>query len=651
MEKHEGNTASRPKIDRKRIQMSLERSIEAHRLRMLKARTSKRDMPGSLCECINCDATSMKPSMTCRKAGRQKQQKEINRERVGGFIHDVSKASSPANAQPSRRQPRYNASTRTRNVATPKANAHVPGSKKSPRKQAPEEVPNVVETPHEKGGDAYDGSIAPSTAGELVVNEANVEQKETEIVSSARQSAVLPTNACESSTTLRESARQECQGDSSRTNENSDSLLNRIARRIGSIRIVDSMGEEHRLDTDELENKILDVVDKIVNDKIVGKNAEETVVQKDDVEAQKTDEPVNVSYTPVDHCSPKNDMMNMSNVESEDTALSPKRGEFIVDEPTDSVPMNKYKNVVDVLLDYISCGVAQKPKTTPDVLKQESYVLAGPESACTNKVVSKTTDYVYSTVEKPGLFSSVFTRGETTKRSNMCCNGGGGRYASMEPPSLGVNDAVSTGGVLGFVKSNHMAFRKDAVNIAPSRQVSQASSIRNDAPLMNGAPNRNHCVPYANHANMMINGHNPYHFQYNQPQFPCNQNSVFLPQWPAAQSFQNPCHLIRPAPKMTDRQFTAPQRGQALVRRNVTAVPGFNAVKNSQRTPGSMPNAAGVPFASYAGTHRSAMANRSYMPFGNVPSPMMAVPRQATGVLYRRNTGRAHEQQVQAAMI
>ncbi|GBE62720.1 hypothetical protein, conserved [Babesia ovata] len=651
MEKPDANTAARSKADRQRIQMSLERSIEAHRLRMLKARSSKLDARGSLCECINCDATSMKPSMTCRKAGKQKQQRDVNKERVGGFIHDVSPVSSLVNAPPSRRQYSYNVSLRNGNVATPKVNSYASGSKRSSRTEVPRKVPNVVEMSHAKAMDAREDSVVPSTAREVAVNEANVYKNDAEIVTSAREGDMLPVNDDESSTTLRESARQECGGASSRTDENSDSLLNRIARRLGSIRIVDSMGEEHRIDTNELENRILDVVDKIVNDKLASKNTEEKLVNNENTDTQMADGDINATVVPIDRCSPKNDVPDMTKVESEETVPSPKREEFGVEEETDNVSMNKYKNVVDVLLDYISCGVAQKPKATPDVLKQESYILADADSLRMNQVVSKTPDYVDPTVEKTSLLTSVFFRGEAGKRSNACCNGGEERHVPSGPHSVFMNDTVSNSGDFGFIKPSHAAFRKEAMSVAPSRQMSQASAIRHDGPFMNVAPNWNHGVQYVNHANMMMNGHSPYHFQHIPPQFACNQNAVYPPQWPVVQNYQNQCHLIAPAPKMTDRQFTAPSRRQSLVRRNITAVPGVNAINKPQRAFGSMQNVAGVPFAAYNRPRRAATANRSPMPFGGMASPMVAVQRQATGVLYRRNTGRAHEQQVQAAMI
>ncbi|GFE52698.1 interleukin enhancer-binding factor 3 homolog isoform X1, putative [Babesia ovis] len=596
MEKEGTEIAAKRRVDAAKLRNNLERSIEAHKRRLERARLSKVDKSGRLCECKKCDVTSMKPSMRCTKNGAKN---------LGG---DSLKpiASKSVRTQPM--SPRTNVKPVARECnLTGRVNNGVRGAKTNVDRingmKSQSGTPKTGRTC--EGGNAVDGDLIESDSE--CVTTRNVEKQDqmvqTETLSSGRLSG-----------------RSQPEDASPSTNSIPDIDVSRVARRLESIRIVDSMGEEHRIDTASLETRILTVVDKIVRDKL---ETERNIEEAEKVALESKEE---VLSPPI-----------MGDAEKVECSTATCRKDEDVVKVRD---VDEQKGVFGALFNYITCVPSKTPEYNADMKEQISSVknvpAVGESTTTPQSVVALSQIKIEDGAQETNRF---FLCGDGRK-AGECWNASktdAGSVVSDGPIDAPISHGNQTVLIDNAVLHNNM------VHLPPMGM--GAVPMKHVHRFVNMAETDSRMV-HVNQPMPRVNG-GCHHLPFATVPHVYNPNSNFY----FGNGIQEPVNVGGLSGCRT-RQSTSVPRKQPFSRRNNTSATtkppvitpriGYNPKINAalQYLPSSM-----LPQGQNA-SHVTGIG-----PVCMTNPPFRLLPRQPTGIFYSRNTGRAYGKQVQAAML
>ncbi|GIX61966.1 ATP-dependent helicase/deoxyribonuclease subunit B [Babesia caballi] len=377
MEERGSEAAAKPGTVSRRLQSNLDRSIEAHRLRLQKARSTKTDKHGRLCECKNCDVTSMKPSMRCLASGAAKPQLGTNNEKLprrsAGSLEKVTVKGGTSQCGRQRctaEKPAPMVPTTRRAADTIRGKVDVKRDNVTEELRRPSCLPlerNEVYAVEEQHVVSSRSTGKYSTVRPVEVSR-DVEQG----LSSGR--AQYATGGCEDVSALSRcsSARTKYDGRASDVSPTTDAQVDGVTRRLESIRVSESAREHYQLDTAELESRILDIVDKVVTHRLnevkdngVASKGEDC---RGDVEIPAVKASNSQEQTSVTSGERSPTHVTVGSIDSIGTAQTSAQKEASVTSDHNESP-GKYKSVVDILLNYISCSPVGRPKPGTDQTK------------------------------------------------------------------------------------------------------------------------------------------------------------------------------------------------------------------------------------------------------------------------------------------
>ncbi|EDO07588.1 hypothetical protein BBOV_III000210 [Babesia bovis T2Bo] len=595
MEAKATEASSNKRSNEARLHRNLERSIEAHRLRLLKARGLNADRGGRLCECKKCDVTSTKISMRCSKRGSTIVEDNTPTEYTGNKNRQNPRTPNVVQQSSSRRQPPIRKSanvtkeTRDRNDERIIVNVAVDVK----------DWENNYPKTHRDDDDNKTKIVGNVDQVDAERNDDDSEKKE-----------VYP---------MQNSTRSQENADVNR-NCVPEIDLGKVTRRLNSIRIVDSKGDEHCIGISSIETKILDAVNRVVRDKM---EANETVSTptKQEVNASpinKVDEPV----ISTKEMTPENRDVNKGNLQDDD------RG----------------RGVFSALLSYISCGSNKIAEYNADV-KPVSPV---ENSAGVNELPEIQPDASLSErkFEDSRPQTSRFTLCGGI-RSNTCCKGSGTD-----------NTSVVTHSTLGGVQRSGIVYPNQSISpdaAVVDNETYRVTPHRMGTGFINQVAYNPPCQnlgQMAQHVNDVYQPTVQYGNVYSAPMY----NPAGLPYQPyipvhSVNYYQNHMNTYGMPEGVHTRPYTTNVKHQFHRRNNTsgstTGISGCKAMRHNPRI-----NAA----LQYVSNNAVIRTQNPPIVTGTTPIAMTVpsfryIPRQSTGTFYTRNTGRAYGRQVKATMI
>lgn len=612
MDKAFAEPAAMPKTNRRQLQERLNQSIDAHRLRLLKARGAKK---GQFCECLKCDVTSMKPSMRCLKAGSRLSKVEVQTNTIAcnnTRVTNIPQVNSVRSC------------CRKQLLHSEKPILHAEATQKSQKQNVPKKANLNEVKPH---SDCLEPPIQHQSTAESenvsLDERCRIDGEDLLQRHDSPENKVLSSRLSSSRSI---SVKSEKNDDLSTTD---DVQLRSLVRRLSSIHIVDSQGDEHRVDTKDIEGKILTLVNKIVSDKLsrVGDNNEND---------RNTGGVENTgaftccqTYCESDDYGDVVPQLQLNSGRPTITARSNKQSSTNTTTIGDSEDMDKYKNVVDVLLEYISSGHSKNVKSDVETARQEiksARWMANNEYSSQRKHLSEsqTTAEEYDGRSNNDMFCGA------RDKSYFCCN-------SVEPDILltGQQKAVSSVGPANSVRSDKMEavedmqYRRETPCMSPKRMVSSMTGCAE--PMYMKAPSTmGDSMTYGQPAVQPYMP--PYRFQVQStPQhYFCNPMVNCCPRQNVHTPYVAPFMPHRMVSPLLNPVSTTPSQSRCRY-----------APAPSQRSMKMQPPR----------TYTGFMPRKDSIGLAAMYSPVRQMPRQATGPLYRRNTGRAYVQRVQAEMM
>ncbi|ORM40760.1 uncharacterized protein BXIN_2229 [Babesia sp. Xinjiang] len=600
--------AGKPKADPSRLKNNLERSIEAHRLRLQKARGLNTAKTGRLCECKNCDVTSVKPSIVCTKYGTRKLEDETVKVNVPASVKLPTNIPT-ASTRLLRRKQSGSGGKNDKKVGKGRLDNNV--ELNGPTVDvSDEEIRSAIS--HNAKNEEHNERDESNLLGTVVGSECDSSSK----VDDGKQMPEQRTLSGSSCELPSGSPSEEAQEN---TKDVPDIDLNKVIRRLESIRIVDSAGDEHRINTASIETKILDIVNEIVRKKLSANENVETTLESQNL-IHKTDKELIQKQEKTLPVSSVNDVKQMGSAQ-------PTQNAGINNSETSGPDLiNKYKSVIDVLLNYVSCGAPARRDMNPGTgeIGIASGDVKSVQHAADAAHVSSVSQFKMG---NQGHVANNFDLPATGKRSNIWCRGIGSQGTQS------VNNGYTGGLVSNSIHGNQfdltrsMALAKEVRHVSARRMLSTPMGQMPHPSQINGG----YCHPlkYTNNSHVYT------------PHMNCYVDS----------RYQGPWDIHTLTKKNSSRQVTSSSRRHHLLRRNrtdVTAVPpvGCKSDFDIHKT-----SANEHYMQSLAPRIRNTVKATGAAPVGILNSPFRVIQRQSTGSLYSRNTGRAYGHQVQAAMM
>ncbi|KAK1444319.1 hypothetical protein BgAZ_102250 [Babesia gibsoni] len=663
MDMERGSEADKPRNARKLLRAKLDSSIEAHRLRLQKARGLKSAKAGQLCECQKCDMTSMKPSMRCLKESTQQTKTEPKAE-GGSKLKPVVSSATQGTVEKRR------SSQRHVYVDKPILSSSVPPFEDTPlveRKKGGHTFIRAQEgssamRKHQhfaepyKAFDITDSSVTRSNSGATngvyaFSSDRNTSDRDTLSLRDLTAKALV--DEILSSLSKRSSGRSSRSGKNGNIADEGGTYSRPMGKKPESIHVLDAYGDSHRLNKAEVEERVYSLINQLIQERLSrdktgrsDKNAEETPKAgrgKCYGSLKCCDSyPTTNTYDVVSQLS-------LDATKSFSTLPSEGHSRTNFTDLHEAEDIDKYKNVVDVLLDYIVTSRSEKPKSTSSSRSEVCDVQETNEkpsaTVSTEVTDSKPIEPESCRASRANGFCGVGLRGF------MCCNRVEPENVEPKKEEVSKDNKVENG-----TKKDSVATENDKVcdkKVAPT-----PSSRKMTSSFTQSYPTNTYMGPAPQTmGNYMIYGQmGTQHYM-----TPYVVQTPYVTQGYAYNPMMYPT-VNYGATASTDRAYGMPAMQQPSVRQATGPFSRTQSMKRMQQRTASLCSStarAQTTFASapksfprtYTGGMPRKPSNMYAFNTGPTTTPTRQVLGQQTGPVYRRNTGRAYLRQVQAAMI